>query len=126
MKKLISLILLAIGISFFTSNVYAMCGMCGEGHTKSKSASTETKEGSKLIEVNNKICPVTGDKIAEKSKASYTYKGKVYDVTDSEQWSNGEHYNMHFAGADLTEALTEAPHGDEVFERCKVVGILKT
>jgi len=56
----------------------------------------------------------------------FAYKGKVYDVTDSEQWSNGEHYNMHFAGADLTEALTEAPHGDEVFERCKVVGILKT
>jgi YHS domain-containing protein len=32
-----------------------------------------------VVEINNKICPVTGEAIQEKSKAQYTYKGKVYD-----------------------------------------------
>ena len=50
---------------------------------------------------------------------------KVYDITGSDPWTDGTHYNMHFAGSDLTEALVEAPHGDEVFERFKVVGVLK-
>ena len=57
--------------------------------------------------------------------AYFAYKGKVYDITGSDRWTDGTHYNMHFAGADLTEALSEAPHGEEVFERFKVVGVLK-
>ena len=57
--------------------------------------------------------------------AYFVYKGKVYDVTSSDQWADGKHYNMHFVGTDLTDALAEAPHGDEVFERFKVVGVLK-
>ncbi len=57
--------------------------------------------------------------------AYFAYKGKVYDTTGSDRWADGAHYNMHFAGSDLTDTLVEAPHGDEVFERFKVVGILK-
>ena len=34
---------------------------------------------SKPIDVGNKICPVTGDKIDEKTKATYEYKGKIYN-----------------------------------------------
>lgn len=30
-------------------------------------------------DVGNKICPVTGDKIDEKTKATYEYKGRVYN-----------------------------------------------
>ena len=57
--------------------------------------------------------------------AYFAYKGKVYDTTGSDRWADGAHYNMHFAGSDLTDALVEAPHGDEVFERFKIVGVLK-
>ncbi|HHT9146377.1 MAG TPA: thiamine pyrophosphate-dependent enzyme, partial [Candidatus Wunengus sp. YC61] len=57
--------------------------------------------------------------------AYFAYKGKVYETTGSDRWADGTHYNMHFAGSDLTEALVEAPHGEEVFERFKVVGVLK-
>lgn len=75
MKKLISIILLAIGISFFTSNVYAMSGMCGMGST----SEAQTTEESKVIAVNNKQCPITGETIQEKSKVQYTSEGKIYD-----------------------------------------------
>lgn len=38
-----------------------------------------TDEVSKPQDIGNKICPVTGEKIDEKTKATYEYKGKIYD-----------------------------------------------
>jgi predicted heme/steroid binding protein len=55
--------------------------------------------------------------------AHIAYKGKVYDVTDSGQWTGGDHLG-HEAGQDLTMALDIAPHGDEVMEKVKLVGVL--
>ena len=51
------------------------------------------------------------------------YKGKVYDVTDSLQWVDGDHTG-HSAGEDLTWQMEIAPHADDVMERIKVVGVL--
>ncbi len=51
------------------------------------------------------------------------FKGKVYDVTESYQWSDGEHLG-HMAGQDLTEFMDVAPHAPDVMERMKVVGEL--
>ena len=51
------------------------------------------------------------------------YKGKVYDVTDSDQWIDGDHMG-HVAGQDLTEEMDIAPHVDDVMENMKVVGVL--
>jgi predicted heme/steroid binding protein len=57
-------------------------------------------------------------------KPSYlAYKGKVYDVTDSLQWSGGDHLG-HAAGQDLTMEMEIAPHADDVMEKMKVVGVL--
>jgi len=33
----------------------------------------------KAVNVENKICPVSGDKIEESTKATYEYKGKIYN-----------------------------------------------
>ena len=52
------------------------------------------------------------------------YQGKVYDVSESSFWLEGEHMSMHSAGKDLTEELELAPHGDENFSRVKFVGDL--
>ena len=60
----------------------------------------------------------------EGRKAYVAYKGKVYDVTDSSLWKKGEHQGMHIAGSDLTEAMLDAPHGEEVFEGFSVVADL--
>lgn len=59
------------------------------------------------------------------AKAYIAYKNVVYDVTDSHLWEDGSHQNMHSAGVDLTPALSNAPHGDEVFEGFPVVGKLE-
>ncbi len=51
-------------------------------------------------------------------------KGKVYDVTVSSFWMDGDHFGTHPAGKDLTEELELAPHGIEALERTKLVGML--
>ena len=56
--------------------------------------------------------------------AYFAYQGKVYEVTDSSFWMEGEHMGMHDAGKDLTEELEMAPHRDETFKRVKLVGDL--
>ena len=50
------------------------------------------------------------------------FKGKVYDVTDSFLWIDGDHQGQHAAGRDLTEEMALAPHGDDTLERVKLVG----
>jgi predicted heme/steroid binding protein len=58
-------------------------------------------------------------------KVAYiAYKGKVYEVTQSSFWMDGEHLGMHYAGKDLTEELEIAPHTEETLQRVKLVGEL--
>ena len=40
--------------------------------------------------------------------AYIAYQGKVYDVSESSFWMEGEHMGMHNAGKDLTEDLEMA------------------
>ena len=56
--------------------------------------------------------------------AYVAYQGKVYEVTDSSFWMEGDHLGMHEAGKDLTEELEMAPHKDENLQRVKLVGDL--
>ena len=51
------------------------------------------------------------------------YNGIIYDLTDSNRWANGKHYE-HWSGQDLTEELEDAPHQDWVFEKFDMVGYL--
>jgi predicted heme/steroid binding protein len=55
--------------------------------------------------------------------AYISFKGKVYDVTPSSQWLDGDHLG-HEAGQDLTDAMDIAPHGDEILAKMKIVGVL--
>jgi predicted heme/steroid binding protein len=50
--------------------------------------------------------------------------GKVYDVTDSAFWMDGDHLASHQAGKELTEEMDIAPHGPENLDRVKLVGTL--
>jgi predicted heme/steroid binding protein len=55
------------------------------------------------------------------SKPAYVaYRGKVYDISQSDLWSNGDHMASHQAGKDITEEVELAPHGEEVLERKNV------
>ncbi len=56
--------------------------------------------------------------------AYIAYKGKVYDVSRSDLWSDGDHQGMHVAGRDLTDEMSDAPHDDDVLSRYRLVGEL--
>ena len=61
----------------------------------------------------------------DKDEIWVAFLGKIYDVTESRLWRNGKHYE-HWAGQDLTPELEDAPHTSSVFEKFKVIGLLKT
>lgn len=51
------------------------------------------------------------------------YKGFVYDVSKSRLWRKGNHYE-HWAGQDLTNELSDAPHTENVFDKFQPIGKL--
>ncbi len=52
------------------------------------------------------------------------YEGKVYDVSQSKLWKTGSHMKRHASGKDLSNDLSAAPHGVEVFDRYPQVGTI--
>lgn len=56
--------------------------------------------------------------------ACFAYKGKIYDASRSPMWKEGVHMRRHDAGADLTEMLSQAPHGEDCVMRLPEVGAL--
>lgn len=55
-------------------------------------------------------------------KACFAYQGEIFDATDSPLWKNGTHMGRHQAGCDLTEVLSQAPHGEDKVKAMKRVG----
>ncbi len=60
----------------------------------------------------------------DKPEIWVAFQGLVYDMTQSKLWKNGKHYE-HWAGQDLTEELSDAPHSEKVFEKFNPIGKLK-
>jgi predicted heme/steroid binding protein len=56
--------------------------------------------------------------------AYVAYEGKVYDVTSSLMWQDGDHEGEHLAGADLTAAMDDAPHFPDELDAFPIVGSL--
>ncbi|AMV73614.1 hypothetical protein JCM30471_20320 [Desulfuromonas carbonis] len=54
----------------------------------------------------------------------FAYGGRVYDAGASRLWQGGRHMGRHPAGADLTAALEQAPHGEDRILRLPEVGRL--
>lgn len=57
--------------------LFANCHMAQAQTTPSDAL--ETKDVSRAVDVGNKICPVSGEKIDENLKATYEYEGKIYN-----------------------------------------------
>lgn len=57
--------------------------------------------------------------------AYVVYNGKVFDVSKSDNWEDGNHENLHDAGKDLTDDLETAPHGADLFDKFPIVGTFK-
>lgn len=52
------------------------------------------------------------------------HRGKVYDLTGSDVWDDGNHMALHQAGADLTLEIESAPHDESLLVKFPVVGEL--
>jgi predicted heme/steroid binding protein len=61
----------------------------------------------------------------DKPEVWVAYKGMIYDVSRSKLWRAGKHYE-HWAGQDLTDELKDAPHNENVFDKFKIIGTLKS
>ena len=53
-----------------------------------------------------------------------TLGGKVYDVSHSDLWKDGNHQGLHPAGKNLTGEISNAPHGNEVLSKFPLIGEL--
>ncbi|RPJ06842.1 MAG: cytochrome B5 [Spirochaetaceae bacterium] len=53
------------------------------------------------------------------------FMGKVYDVSMSLRWKNGNHMAQHNAGRDLSKEIAFAPHGAGIVGMFPVVGDLR-
>ncbi|OGL40155.1 MAG: cytochrome B5 [Candidatus Schekmanbacteria bacterium GWA2_38_11] len=62
----------------------------------------------------------------EGRKAYVAVNGKVYDITESDLWQDGEHGGIHVAGQDLTDEIDNGPHGEDIMENWPVVGTFKS
>ncbi len=58
----------------------------------------------------------------KEGRPSYiAFQGNVYDVSELAKWKGGIHFK-HLSGANLTNSLARAPHGEEMLERAGIVG----
>jgi predicted heme/steroid binding protein len=120
-----------------TRRLHGLFNYLGEGRfALLEKDNEETSEVEKIDtkEISKKDAQVTVlaelKKFAVKELEEYTgkdgkpayisYKGTVYDVSQSDLWGNGNHMGSHQAGKDITEELELAPHKEEVLERKKV------
>lgn len=112
MKKLIMLLLvLVLAVGLIACNTEA----------NPDDSTNEGGEG-QLVLSTSELAEYDGK---DGSDAYIAVDGVIYDVSDSNLWSDGEH-NSFEAGQDLTEELGEhAPHDTSVLERLPVVGSLE-
>ena len=84
------LMFLVTGIFVLGISKLSFAMMCGEhgGHKKIAQTETGTQTQAEAdtqalpketVNVGNKICPVSGEKIEEKTKTTYEYEGKIYN-----------------------------------------------
>lgn len=87
-----ALVILIAGVFAFSFNGLSFAMMCGGHSQHQQTTQAETEEHAiveheivtespleESINVGNKICPVSGDKIGEETKATYEYEGKIYN-----------------------------------------------
>jgi len=74
-------ILLIIVVSLFAFGIsklsFAM--VCGSKMPEAQAQEPTVVSQEEPVDVGNKICPVSGEKIDEKLKATYEYEGKIYN-----------------------------------------------
>ena len=76
MKRIV--MVLAVVIFFIAPFVFAQSEHPGHEHGMMENSDTQDEQEG-LIDIGNKICPVSGEEINEDIKATYEYEGKIYN-----------------------------------------------
>ena len=56
-------------------------------------------------------------------KAYVALNGKVYDVTNIDEWKGGKHYKGMVAGTDLTPYISQSPHGAKIVNELELTPV---
>ena len=62
------------------------------------------------------------------AKCWVAVNGTVYDVTNADQWRNGQHIPSDgeaSCGADMSNVIGKSPHGNKVLAELPIIGALK-
>lgn len=70
------IITITMGLALLFGVSYAQCPISHKVEAAVEETTPETLES---IEVDNTICPVSGEEIDEETKVTYEYKGKTYN-----------------------------------------------
>lgn len=82
-KKYFVFILISLFILSFAVSSFAQMKCMGDssgGHKHNSQDTTTQTSRKKTIEIGNKICPVLNEKIDKKTKVTYEYEGKIYNL----------------------------------------------
>jgi predicted heme/steroid binding protein len=113
-------ILLLAKISIFTIMVIsALFAVFVIGPKLKKKKTLQASQSGELT-----LAELAGFDGEEGRPAYFAFKGKIYDVSQSKLWKNGRHMKRHQAGVDLTDILSQAPHGEEKIVAMPEVGQL--
>ena len=87
--KAICLVILGLAVFTLIGSGLAFAMSCHgtsdseTGHSH-KAQDTDTSVKSEIIDVGNKICPVTGEKVDETARITYKYEDKIYNFCCAE------------------------------------------
>jgi len=96
--------------------------------TTSTTSTTTTTTGSETTTMSTlrvfsltELATYNGD---NGTAAYVAVNGTVYDVTNADEWSNGWHKGVHYAGTDMTAAFEGSPHSESILASLPVMGTL--
>lgn len=81
-KKVLLFIISAVFIFGINKTALAMSCHDSAGNSpdpQAAKAGGNSSSSNEAVNIGNKICPVSGEKIDEKLKATYEYQGKIYN-----------------------------------------------
>lgn len=111
--------------SYLTMIVMAVLALntaCSSSNNTSPEASSEITTTQELSLTLDELKQYDG----QNGNAAYVaVDGVIYDVTRVRKWKDGKHEMGVTAGQDLTDLISQSPHGKSILSEAPIVGKIK-